>query len=76
MKNVASVEAVWSHPFTTSTRMWTGGGGVSLMWTSTQKIKIIESTDIIQSSSYAKKLAYFLPEFRLLTEKSGHFSAI
>ena len=28
------------------------------------------------SSSHAKKLASFLPEFRLWTEKSGNFSAI
>ena len=39
-----------------------------------KKLKL-ESTDVILSSSHAKKLASFLPEFRLWTE-SGHFSAI
>ena len=52
-----------------------GEGGSSPMCTSTQKIKI-ESTDAILSSSHAKKLVSFLPEFRLCTEKSGNFSAI
>ena len=41
----------------------------------TEKFKL-ESTDVILSSSHAKKLASFLPEFRLWTEKSGNFSAI
>ena len=36
----------------------------------------LESTDVILSSSHAKKLASSLPEFRLWTEKSGNFSAI
>ena len=40
-----------------------------------KKLKL-ESTDVILSSSHAKKLASFLPEFRLWTENSGHFSAI
>ena len=40
-----------------------------------RKLKL-ESTDIILSSSHAKKLASFLPEFRLWTEKIGNFSAI
>jgi len=45
---------------------WThedGGGGSSPMWMSTQKIKIR-----VLSSSRAKKLVYFLPEFHLWTE--------
>ena len=36
----------------------------------------LESTDVILSSSHEKKLASFLPEFRLWTEKSGNFSVI
>src|SRR6218665_3450912 len=40
-----------------------------------RKLKL-ESIDIILSSFHAKKLASFLPEFRLWTEKSGNFSAI
>jgi len=36
----------------------------------------LESTDVILSTSHAKKLASFLPEFRLWTEKSGNFSVI
>src|SRR6218665_523530 len=40
-----------------------------------RKLKL-ESTDVILSSSHAKKFAFFLPEFRLWTEKSGNFSAI
>ena len=39
------------------------------------KLKLA-STDESLSSSNAKKLASFLPEFRLWTEKSGNFSAI
>ena len=40
-----------------------------------RKLKL-ESTGVILSSSHAKKLASFLPEFRLWTEKSGNLSAI
>jgi len=40
-------------------RMWTGEGGYSPMWTSTDTIL----------SSYAKKLAYFSPAFRLWTKQ-------
>ena len=43
-----------------------------------RKLKL-ESTDAILSSSHAKKLVYFLPEFRLWSLdgiKSGNFSAI
>jgi len=36
------------------------------------KLKL-ESTDVILSSSHAKKLASFLPEFRLWTEKKWKF---
>ena len=59
----------------------TEGGGVRLRWTHVdggsegqapcgrphRKLKL-ESTDVIRSSSHAKKLAYFLPEFCLWTE--------
>ena len=64
------------HPFMTSTRR-----GVRLRWTHMdggresspcgrlhRKLKL-ESTDVILSSSHARKLASFLPEFRLWTEK-------
>jgi len=66
----------------------TEGGGVRLRWTHVEggrgsspcgrphrKLKL-ESTDVVLSSSHAKKLASFLPEFRLWTEKNGNFSAI
>ena len=57
---------------------WTrvdGGGGPAPCERPHRKLKL-ESTDVTLSSSYAKKLASFLPEFRLWTEKSGNFSAI
>src|SRR6218665_344339 len=63
------------HPFMTST--WRGKG-VRLRWTEGRgpapcgrphrKVKL-ESTDLILSSSHAKKLASFLPEFCLWTKK-------
>src|SRR6218665_3443442 len=61
------------HPFMTSTCRGSGLGG--RMWTGVQapcgrphrKLKL-ESTDVTLSSSHAKKLASFLPEFRLWTE--------
>ena len=71
--------------------MWTGGGrGPALCGHPHRKLKLestdvilrphrklkLESTDVILPSSHAKKLASFLPKFRLWTEKSGHFSAI
>ena len=37
-----------------------------------RKLKL-ESTDVILSSSHAKKLASFLPEFRLWTERKWKF---
>src|SRR6218665_2526044 len=37
-----------------------------------RKLKL-ESTDVILSSSHAKKLASFLPEFRLSTERKWKF---
>jgi len=40
-----------------------------------RKLKL-ESTDGILPSSHAKKLSYFLPEFRLWTERKLKFSAI
>ena len=77
---------IWGHPFMTSTRR---GRGIRLMWTHVdrgmggsapcgrphRKLKL-ECTDVILSSFHAKKLASFLPEFRLWTGKSGNFSAI
>ena len=74
---------VRGHPFMTSTRrgsgsggrMWTGAGGPAPRGRPHRKLKL-ESTDVILSFSHAKKLASFLPEFRLWTEKSGNFSAI
>jgi len=66
--------SVRGHPFMTSTRRGSGSGG--RMWTGggkphvdlqTRKFKL-ESTDVILSSSHAKKLASFLPEFRLFAE--------
>ena len=55
--------------------MWPGEGGPAPCGRPRRKLKL-ESTDVILSSSHAKKLASFLPEFRLWTEKSGNFSAI
>src|SRR6218665_319452 len=62
------------HPFMASTRR---GGGQALVDGGRQgpapcgrphrKLKL-ESTDVILSSSHAKKLVYFLPEFCLWTE--------
>ena len=52
-----------------------GMGGPALCGRPHRKLKL-ESTDVILSSSHAKKLASFLPDFRLWTEKSGNFSAI
>src|SRR6218665_789383 len=52
-----------------------GGGGPAPCGRPLRKLKL-ESTDVILSSSHAKKLASFSPEFRLWTEKSGNFSAI
>jgi len=70
------------HPFMTSTRrgegsglggrMWTGGGGPAPCGRPHRKWKL-ESTDVILSSSHAKKLAYFLPEFHLWTERKWKF---
>jgi len=37
-----------------------------------KKLKL-ESSDVMLSSSHAKKLASFLPEFRLWTEKKWKF---
>ena len=57
-------------------RMWTGEGGQAPCERPDRKLKL-ESTDIILSSSHAKKLASFLPEFRLWDGiKSGNFLAI
>src|SRR6218665_1353452 len=68
---------LWGHPFMTSTRrgrwsgspgrIWTGEGGQAPCGRPHRKLKL-ESTDVILSSSHAKKLASFLPEFRLWTK--------
>ena len=71
------------HPFMTSTRRGEGGQaqvdacgrGPAPCGRPHRKLKL-ESTDVVLSSSHAKKLASFLPEFRLWTEKNGNFSAI
>ena len=55
--------------------MWTGEGGPAACERPHRKLKL-ESTDVILSSSHAKKLASLLPKFHLWTEKSGNFSAI
>ena len=55
--------------------MWTGEGVPAPCGRPQRKLKL-ESTDVILSSSHAKKLVFFLPEFRLWTEKSGNFYAI
>jgi len=53
-------------------RMWTGKGGPAPCGRPHRKLKL-ESIDVILSSSHAKKLASFLPEFRLWTEKKLKF---
>src|SRR6218665_1386094 len=62
--------SIRGHPFMTSTRR--GEGGQAQMDACHRKLKL-ESTDVILSSSHAKKLASFLPEFRLWTEKKCKF---
>ena len=52
-----------------------GGGGPVPCGRPHRKLKL-ESTDVIMSTSHTEKLASFLPEFRLRTEKSGNCSAI
>jgi len=52
--------------------VWTGGGGPAPCGRPHRKLKL-ESTDDILSSSHAKKLASFLPEFRLWTGKKWKF---
>ena len=47
-------------------RMWIGGGSQAPCGRPHRKL-ILESTDVILSS-HAKKLVYFLPEFRLWME--------
>src|SRR6218665_3964993 len=74
---------VRGHPFMTSTRrvegvmlMWTGGGGPAPCGRPHRKLKL-ESTDVILSSSHAKKLAsFFYQNFVFGQKKSGNFSAI
>src|SRR6218665_780307 len=63
------------HPFMTSTRRGQaqvdacgrGWGGQASCGRPQRKLQL-ESTDVILSSSHAKKLVYFLPEFLLWTE--------
>ena len=52
-----------------------GGGSKAPCGRPHRKLKL-ESTDIILSSSHAKKLSSFLPEFRLWGNKSGRLSAL
>ena len=52
-----------------------GEGGPAPCGRPHRKLKS-ESTDVILPTYHAKKLACFLPEFRLWTEKSGNSSAI
>ena len=76
-------KGIRGHPFMTSTRragqaqIDASGreGGPAPCGRPHRKLKL-ESTDVILYSSRANKLASFLPEFRLWTEKSGNFSAI
>ena len=56
--------------------MWTGGGGQAPCGRPHRKLKL-ESTDVILSSSHAKKLATFFTRILSLDGiKSGNFSAI
>jgi len=69
MTGKETIYHIRDHPFMTST-WWThvdGGGGQAPCGRSHRKLKL-ESTDVILSSSHAKKLASFLSEFRLWTE--------
>ena len=52
------------------------GEGSRPMWTSTQKIEIRVHGRNTVFFSCKEVGAFFLPEFRLWTEKSGNFSAI
>ena len=76
------VVTVRGHPFITSTRRgeWgthVDGEGVKPHVAPRPQRKLkLESTDVILSSSHSKKLASFLPEFRLSRNKSGNFLAI
>ena len=56
-------------------RMLTGGGGPAPCGRPHRKLKL-ESTDVILSSSHAKKLASFYQNFVFGQKKSGNFSAI
>src|SRR6218665_1755914 len=71
-EHVKGVKSVRDHPFMTSTRrgegsgsdgrMWTGEGGPAPCGRPHRKLKL-ESTDVILSSSHAKKLASFHQNF-------------
>src|SRR6218665_2834017 len=80
---IYNMNLIRGHPFMTSTRRgarlrWThvegGRGGPFPCGRPHRKLKL-ESTDVILSSSHAKKLASFLPEFHLWTEKVAHVDA-
>ena len=83
---VISVNALYlrGHPFMTSTRRGEEdqaqvdacGRGERSPAPCGRPQRKLKSTDVILFSSHAKKLASFLPEFCLWTEKSGNFSAI
>src|SRR6218665_459629 len=76
---------VGGHPFMTSTQRregvrlrWThvdGGGGPAPCGRPHRKLKL-ESTDVILSSSHAKKLASFFTRISSLDRKSGNYTAI
>ena len=55
--------------------MWTEGGGPAPCGRPHRKLKL-ESTDVILSSSHAKKLRLFYQNFVFGQKKSGNFSAI
>src|SRR6218665_3639285 len=75
-KNIDYVREIWGHPFMASTRRGRGqahvDGGPAPCGRPHRKLKL-ESSDVILSSSHAKKLGAFLPEFRLWTEKKWKF---
>ena len=56
-------------------RVWTGGGGPAPCGRSHRNLKL-ESTDVILSSSQAKKLASFYQNFVFGQKKSENVSAI
>src|SRR6218665_2071568 len=70
---------IWGHPFMTSTRRvegvrlrWTGEEGQAPCGRPHRKLKL-ESTDVILSSSHAKKLASFNQNFIFGRNKKWKF---